>query len=191
MLDTALKEWAIVCDLLLSGELKLLLRKGGIHESGGPGVFELEHPRFLLYPSYVHQKPEMIKPDYRGRVAVLDEEPGEVTFAGLGEAGKVWRVPSREAFDTLDDLHCWSPAQIDMRFTYKPDRPLYLLAVRAYRLATTHTVKNHEEYSGCRSWVALRPGDAVEDAGAEPVIADEPFAGLIDLIDRAFSPVHG
>jgi len=186
MLDTALKEWAIVCDLLLSGELVLLLRKGGIHESGGPGVFELEHPRFLLYPSYVHQKPGMIKPAFRDRVRVLDAEPSEVTFDGLGEAEKIWRVPSGEVFNTLNDLHCWSPAQIDMRFNYKPDRPLYLLAVRAYRLATPKTVKNQEEYSGCRSWVALRPSDAVEDAVAEPVISDEDFATIVDRIDQAF-----
>ncbi len=186
MLDTALKEWSIVCDLLLSGELSLLLRKGGIHEPAGPGVFELEHPRFLLYPSYVHQKPQMIKPALRDRVNVLDQEPAEITFQGLGMAEKIWHVPSRKAFDQLDDLHCWSPAQIDMRFNYKPDRPLYLVAVRAYRLPNPHTVKNHAEYSGCRSWVALRPGDAVDDTDATPVIDGHHFDQLIVRIEQAF-----
>jgi hypothetical protein len=187
MLDTALKEWSIVCDLLLTGELALLLRKGGIHETGGPGVFELEHPRFLLYPSYVHQKPEMIKPVLRDRVNVLDQEPSEVTFTGLGEAARIWNVPSREAFDQLDDLHCWSPAQIDMRFDYKPQRPLYLMAVRAYKLAQPHTVENHADYSGCRSWVALRPEDAVCDAKVMPVIDNQSFAAIVDRIERGFS----
>jgi hypothetical protein len=186
MLDTALKEWSIVCDLLLSGELALLLRKGGIHESGGPGVFELEHPRFLLYPSYVHQKPLMLKPPFRGRVNVLDEEPGEVTFTGLGEAAHIWRVPSREAFDRLDGLHCWSSAQIDMRFNYKPDRPLYLMAVRAYKLAQPHTVKNHAGYSGCRSWVALRSGDSVCDADVTPVMDDHRFGQIIARVEQSF-----
>ncbi len=186
MLDTALKEWSIVCDLLLSGELTLLLRKGGIHETGGPGVFELEHPRFLLYPSYVHQKPRMIKPTLRDRVEVLDEEPHEITFGGLGEAATVWQVPSRQAFDRLDTLHCWSPKQIDMRFNYKPDRPLYLVAVRAYRLAQPHTVKNHAEYSGCRSWVALRPEDGVDDEGAKSVIDEKSFSAITEQVDQAF-----
>ena len=187
MLDTALKEWSIVCDLLLAGELALLLRKGGIHESGGPGVFELEHPRFLLYPSYVHQKPAMLKPAFRDRVELLETEPDEITFRGLGEAAKIWRVPSREAFDQLDGLHCWSPAQIDMRFDYKPERPLYLMAVRAYRLAQPRTIKNHAEYAGCKSWVALRPGDVVDDRGATPVIAGEEFAAIMKRVDKAFS----
>lgn len=187
MLDTALKEWSIVCDLLLAGELALLLRKGGIHESGGPGVFELEYPRFLLYPSYVHQKPEMLKPAYLGRVELLETEPDEIAFRGLGEAAKIWQVPSREAFDQLDKLHCWSPAQIDMRFDYKPDRPLYLMAVRAYQLVQPRTVTNHAEYAGCKSWVALRPGDGVDDGGAVPVIADDAFAGILGKVDQVFS----
>ncbi len=187
MLDTALKEWSIVCDLLLAGELALLLRKGGIHESGGPGVFEVEYPRFLLYPSYVHQKPAMLKPAYRERVELLESEPDEATFRGLGESAKVWRVPSRAAFDRLDNLHCWSPAQIDMRFDYKPDRPLYLMAVRAYELAQPRTVNNHAEYAGCKSWVALRPGDVADDEGAMPVIADADFDAILKRVDQVFS----
>jgi hypothetical protein len=189
MLDTALKEWAIVCDLLLSGDLALLLRKGGIHETGGPGVFELEYPRFLLYPSFVHQQPQMLKPAYRDRVQRLDSEPSEITFTGLGEAAKIWRVPSREAFDQLDGLHCWSSAQIDMRFNYKPERPLYLLAVRAHTLMQPSTITNHAEYAGCKSWVALRPGDVVDDGGATPVIADDEFSGILNKVDQVFS--HG
>lgn len=187
MLDTALKEWSIVCDLLLTGELSLLLRKGGIHEPAGPGVFELEHTRFLLYPSYVHQKPEMLKPALRDRVHVLDQEPAEITFQGFGAAEKIWQVPSREAFDRLDHLHVWSPAQIDMRFNYKPDRPLYLVAVRAHRLPDPRTIQNHAEYTGCRSWIDLRPSDGVSDEEATPVLADEEFAEIITRVDQAFS----
>src|SRR5687768_3845167 len=44
-LHVALKEWATVCTALETGRQILLLRKGGIHETGGQ--FELEHSRFL------------------------------------------------------------------------------------------------------------------------------------------------
>src|SRR5690606_840280 len=54
MLTVALKEWAVVCDLLLEGKCSLLLRKGGVHEDRGPGRFELEHERFTLYPAWEH-----------------------------------------------------------------------------------------------------------------------------------------
>jgi hypothetical protein len=182
MLDIALKEWAIVCDLLLEGKLTILLRKGGIHESGGPGVFELEHPRFLLFPSWAHQKPEMTKPEYRERTQVLAEPP-TITFRGVGEVARIWQVRERAALDSLQDLHCWTPAQIDMRFNYKPQNPLYLMAVRARRLAEPKTVRNTNAYGGCKSWVPLGPGDAVDDAGAVPVVDERAFAGIVGRVE--------
>lgn len=188
MLNIALKEWAIVCDLLLEGRLALLLRKGGIHESGGPGVFELEHPRFLLFPSWMHQKPAMIKEEHRGRVQVTAVEPAEITFRGLGEVARIWQVSDRGLFapgGELDRLHCWTPAQIDMRFDYRPENPLYLMAVRVWRLAAARTVTNHAEYAGCKSWVPLRPDDGVDDAHASPVIEDRAYAQILARVNGA------
>lgn len=183
MLAIALKEWSIVCDLLLDGQLALLLRKGGIAESGGPGVFELQHRRFVLFPSWAHQKPQMIKSPYRPRVQVLDE-PDQITFRGLGDAAKIWRVTSRQAFDGLDDLHCWTPQQIDLRFSYKPQRALYLLAVRVYRLAEAKTVENDRQYAGCRSWVPLKDSDQVNETGAIPVLDDAVFEAIVARVDQ-------
>ncbi len=187
MIDIALKEWAVVCDLLLEGRLALLLRKGGIHESGGPGVFRLEHDRFLLFPSWAHQKPDMLKPPYRERVEIKDE-PAEITFHGYCAASRIWQVPGRAAFDRLDDLHCWSKPHIDMRFHYKPDRPLYLLAVRAYRLTTPRTVPYHSAFAGCVSWVPLDAKQAADETGATPTMSDEAFKEVLHRVEAAFQP---
>jgi hypothetical protein len=184
-LNVGLKEWAIVCDLLLEGKLALLLRKGGIEERGGPGEFELEYPRFLLYPSWAHQRPEMIKEPHRARVQVL-AEPGEIPFTGMGEAAHIWEVPSRAKFDQLDALHCWTRPQIDMRFLYRPDRPLYLVAVRAYRLQASKTVTNLPAYAGCKSWVPLSEADAVDVSGATPALDDAAFAGVVGRVNEVF-----
>lgn len=182
MIDVGLKEWASVCELMVEGRAALLLRKGGIHESGGPGVFELEHRRFVLFPSWLHQRPEGVKPALAGRVRVYGQEPGEVTLTGWGEVARVWRVPSRAAFDRLDDLHPWSPQQVDMRFGYKPERPLYLVAVRAWRLPSPRVIANHAEYAGCRSWVPLRPGDGVDESGSTPAIAPAAFEAMVERV---------
>ena len=186
MLKIALKEWSIVCDLLLSGELALLLRKGGIHEDEGPGEFRLTHPRFALFPAWEHQKPHMIKPAYRDRVEAL-EEPADVPIRGIGQAIKIWEVPDRAAFDLLDDLHPWAEPQIDMRFNYKPDHPLYLVAVRAARLPEPVVVPNTWEYGGCKSWVPLRDEDVIDDSQAMPALDDEAFARVISRVDEAFT----
>lgn len=183
MLNIALKEWSIVCDLLLEGSLALLLRKGGIHERKGPGVFELEHPRFALWPSWAHQKPEMIKEQFRGRVQVI-EEPAQIPIPGIAQVQKIWQIESREKFDRLDDLHCWSKAQIDMRFNYKPDHPLYLMAVRAWRLPAPHIVPNDWTYGGCKSWVPLQPEHALDYPNLTPALSESAFAAIPDRINR-------
>lgn len=185
MLNIALKEWSVVCDLMLEGRLAILLRKGGIAESGGPGVFVLEHPRFVLFPSWAHQQPHMIKAAFRDRVERFESEPPQITFRALAAVEKIWPVTDREKFDQLEDLHCWSDPQIDMRFQYRPLRPLVLLAVRVYRLERPKAIRNCPEYGGCRSWVELHEGDEVEDQGAEPVLDGGRFVRIVERIDDA------
>ena len=184
MLNVALKEWCIVCDLLLQGKLAIVLRKGGISEPGGAGVFELEHSRFALWPSWAHQLPDRIKSEHRDRVEVLDE-PFEQTITGIADAVKIWEVPSRAAFDSLDDLHCWTKPQIDMRFDYKPEKPLYLMALRAWRLTEPKTVLNVPDYAGCRSWVPLAQQDAVDDNTLIPSMDDDQYESILNRVSYA------
>lgn len=183
MLQTALKEWSIICDLLLSGDQTILLRKGGIEETDGPGRFRLKAPRFALFPAWLHQQPDRIKPQWRDRVQRFDAEPAEITIRGLGEVAHIWQVPSRASLDALDDLHAWTPDQLDMRWNYKPHQALYLLAVRAYRLAEPKTITNNPIYAGCKSWVELNSGDAIDENGATAVIDTTAFAAIVARIE--------
>ena len=184
LIGVALKEWAVVCELMLEGRLSLLLRKGGIRESGGPGAFELEQRCFALFPSWAHQDPSRVRLPYRSRVRVLDE-PDEVVIAGLGEAVRIWQVQSHRSLDSLEDLHPWSESQIDMRFRYRPERPLYLLAVRTSRLARPAAVPNRAVYKGCRSWVKLEPADVVDDGGGRAVLNEAAFEKIVTRVDAA------
>jgi hypothetical protein len=122
--------------------------------------------------------------DDQGRASL--SEPDAIPIEGWAEAAHIWQVPSRAAFDALDDLHCWTKPQIDMRFNYKPDRPLYLLAVRAHRLAMTKHIDNMPEYAGCKSWVPLREKDAVDETGSVAAMRDEAFAGVVRRVEAAF-----
>lgn len=194
-LDIALKEWAIVCDLLAAGRCCLLLRKGGIHEAGGPGRFALDHDRFLMFPAWEHERLDWIKPAWLPPppelAAAVDEpeksEPSRITFKCWAQAARIWQVPSRSAFDQLDDLHPWARPQIDMRFNYKPDRPLYLLALRCHRLAEPAVVANDDSFAGCVSWVPLDRVGAVEVSASTPAMSDADFDAVIDRVTRAFS----
>ncbi len=192
-LDIALKEWAIVCDMLAAGKCCLLLRKGGIHEAGGPGRFALSYDRFLMFPAWEHERLDWIKKDWLPPApelaATVDEpeksEPSQIAFKCWAEAARVWEVPSRSAFDKLEDLHPWTKEQIDMRFGYKPERPLYLLALRVHRLSVPAVVPNRDAFAGCVSWVPLPPGDAVDVSGSRPAIPEGAFEGIVSRVDRA------
>lgn len=161
-LRIALKEWATVCTALESGRQMILLRKGGIYEAAGE--FELENPQFLLFPTYLHQNLNMLKPEAHARFTSVSAEPGEVRIAAAGVVTDIIQLRSREQMDRIDSEHVWAGPLIDMRFNYKPQNPLYLLLVRAYRLREPMTVQNTPAYAGCKSWVPLESPIRTEDA---------------------------
>lgn len=167
-LQVALKEWAVVCSALQSGRQIVLLRKGGIYESGGE--FEVENRQFLLFPTYLHQNPRMLKPAAQEGLETPAAEPDLVRLAIAGVVSDVIAVKDRRQMDALDAEHIWAPPLIDMRFSYKPENPLYLLLVRAYALHEPTAVQNTPAYAGCKSWVPLDQPIATGDAW--PVLDD-------------------
>jgi hypothetical protein len=170
-LKIALKEWAVVCQALERGRQILLLRKGGIYEAAGE--FELEHRRFLLFPTYLHQKIEMLKTDERGGFEARQQEPQQVRLSGVGEVTDIMQVQSRAQMDALDDQHIWTSPLIDMRFNYRPENPLYLLLVRTYKLSEPRMIANTPAYAGCKSWVPL--DEEISIAGATAVLSSEDY----------------
>ena len=78
-LKIALKEWASVCAALGDGRQIILLRKGGIYESAGE--FEIEHRQFVLFPTYLHQKAEMLKESEQAKLATVSAEPAKIQTA--------------------------------------------------------------------------------------------------------------
>lgn len=177
-LQIALKEWDTVCAALASGRQMVLLRKGGIFDDGGE--FRLENPQFLLFPTYLHQTPRMLKPEAHGGYQSLSAEPMQVKLAAAGEVTDIVRIAGRAQIDAIDAEHIWTPPLIDMRFAYRPENPLYLMLVRAYRLAQPVTIDNTPAYAGCKSWVPLDA--AICTSGVAPVLDDGEYQGRRESI---------
>ncbi|BAM05020.1 DUF1802 family protein [Phycisphaera mikurensis] len=184
--EVALKEWAIVCDLLAAGRMSFLLRKGGVHEDHGPGRFRLEEERFALFPAWEHEKLAWIKPDWLGgmRSEPVEEQPETLAIRAVAGVARAWVVPSREAFDRLEGLHPWAEPQVDLRFGYKPERPLYAVALRVTRLAEPRVIANRPAYAGCRSWVPLG-GEAAVDPIGDPAVEPAELERRLAAIDAA------
>jgi hypothetical protein len=167
-LDVALKEWATVVSALETGRQILLLRKGGILEQSEKNRFAITHNEFLFFPTYLHQSRGELKPEVEFEPAAAEPQSVRITAAGV--VSDIIRIESRQQIDRLDDQHIWTPSLIDMRFNYKPQNPLFLVLVRAYRLHEPETLANTPAYAGCKSWVPL--SQPVETGEAVPVLDD-------------------
>ena len=155
MLKHAFKEWAVICRALAEGQQAIILRKGGIAEPGP--VFQLEHSRFWLFPTWVHQQSDGIKPDAMPLLKQAKAEqppPGLLRLSHFVEVPGVYEVRDLSAALLLSQLHVWSEATVQARFAYR--RPgLFVLPARVYRSTTVHELAETAEYAGCRSWVEL------------------------------------
>jgi hypothetical protein len=136
----ALREWKLNVDAIAAGEQSLLIRKGGISE--GSDGFSVEGYRFALLPTLFHQKH-----------GTPQSEPYEVTVV-CDLLGAV-EAPSESDLSPLAPYHRYDAEQLATRVKYKPERPLTLMAVRAYRLAEPRLFPVDTVQAVCRSWLSL------------------------------------
>ncbi len=177
----ALKEWAVTLEALAGGEQILLLRKGGIHEDGKD--FRVIHSEFLLYPTYEHQRPELLQAAHQPALQTLLEQPRDtekITFTHFAKAEEVLEISDQRKVDDLEPHHIWTTAYAQSRLHWKPMLPLSVMLLRTYRLEASVTVPWLQEYSGCTSWV-----DIITDVPLgrlEPVLGDDEFQRKVDEI---------
>jgi len=177
----ALKEWAITVQSLAQGEQILLLRKGGIHEDGKD--FRVIHPEFLLYPTYEHQREDLLKPGNQPALRqLLTDTPrsDSITFSHWARAEEIIEVEEQERVDDLSQWHIWTDEYAQSRLRWKPMLPLSILLLRVYRLEAPVTVPYIKEYGGCTSWVEILP--RIDLGRLEPVLDDAAFQRQVDAI---------
>jgi hypothetical protein len=177
-LAIGLQEWAVCCRALLDGRLALAVRKGGIHERGG-GLFRLEHERFALLPTHLHQDPARLLPAFAGGCRP-DPSPGAIAVAGWAEATRIWKIGDLARVQALGEELAWTPAELAARFAYRDQPWLHVVALRAWRLPAPRVIPDHPSYAGCRSWVPLREPIAL--AGSSPALGEAAFASRLERI---------
>jgi hypothetical protein len=170
-LQIGLKEWDSVCTALQEGRQIVLLRKGGISEHAGQ--FTVEHAQFLLFPTFLHQKKLMLKPAAQAGFQERSTEPDEIHLSTAGIVTDIIQLQTRQQMDLIDDTHIWTAPLIDMRFNYRPENPLYLMLVRAYRMAKPVDIHNTPAYAGCKSWVPL--DQTIDTANSAAAITDADY----------------
>ena len=174
-LQHALKEWAVAVEALERGESALVVRKGGIREK----AFAVPKTRFLLLPGYEHQRPELLKKEYRGLMDGIPDlaDDGPLRFSSFAEVVGAYEVSEAEELAALDPHHMWTPEYAESRFKWRPKKPLTVLVLRTYLLPEMVELPYRDEYGGCKSWIGLQESVSVE--GARAALSDEAFDRLV------------
>ena len=177
----ALKEWAVTVEAMAKGDQVLLLRKGGIHENGKD--FRVIHREFLFYPTYLHQKEDLLQPAYQPALRKLLEQPQDndrITFSYWARAEELLEISEQGKVDNLEPHHIWTTAYAQSKLHWKPMLPLSVLLLRIYKLEQPVTVPYLPEYGGCTSWVEVLSD--VNLGRMEPVLNDAEFQRRCDDI---------
>ena len=177
----ALKEWAITIEAMAKGDQVLLLRKGGIHEDGKD--FRVVHREFLFYPTYLHQKEDLIQAAHQPALHRMLEQPQDfekVTFSYWANAEEVLEISDQEKVNDLEPHYIWTTDYAQSRLHWKPMLPLSVLLLRVYKLGKPVTVQYLPEYGGCTSWVEVLPD--VNLGTMKPVLSDAAYLDRVNEI---------
>jgi hypothetical protein len=184
----ALKEWAVAIDVLAAGEQIILMRKGGIIEETRD--FQLESKAFFLFPTYEHQRPELLKDTFRPRLEqLLKTMPANnntVTLTSYAEVIADIEVYSQEELHRLYPLHIWTEYFAEERLKWKKDKPLHILILRVYKLGVPLELPMLTEYDGCKSWIRLNL-QLSENIDMNPVMTETEFITQNSLITELMS----
>ncbi len=172
----SLKEWAVAIKALGEGKQIITVRKGGLYEETRD--FKLENDTFYLYPTYEHQKAEMIKPENQSDLEAtlvgwsLDKPTVDIEyFAHITDDIEILDEAKIRA---LNPYHIWTDDFADVRLHWKKKKPLHILFARVYKLDKPVTIEIAEEYKGCKSWHNLL--SSIPQEGYIPVLSDEKYA---------------
>lgn len=172
---TAFKEWAAVCRALGTGRQTVILRKGGIAESGGR--FIPEYPEFLLFPTHLHQSKQQLVPDASELFDETTRAPNpadHVLIEFLSKVVSVANVTDPERLAALAPEHIWTEAVVRERFDRWRSAGVHALLVRVFRLPQPRAMVSLPAYAGCKSWVRLE--EDIPTEGATAVLSDAEFA---------------
>lgn len=181
---TALKEWAVLCDALAAGEIVALVRKGGIREQRAG--FAVRHERFLLYPTFFHEKSAELQPRFAARLAGASTHrppEGIIRIGLVAEVAATWHVRDLERLRAIEPFHGMAWPAVVSRFQYRGTNDLRVIAARVLRLPREHDVPETRRYQGCVSWVEL--DEAIGVSGATAVLGDDELSARVAALTGA------
>ena len=175
---TALKEWAVLCDAMARGDIIAMVRKGGIREQRAG--FAVRHDRFLLYPTFFHERLDELAPRFRDALTASHKAqpaPGIVRLSLVANVAAVWQVRDLDRLRAIEHEHGLAWTAVESRFNYRGNPGVHVVAVRVSRMRFAVDVPEIRRYTGCVSWVEL--DEAIDLTDAQPSIPADVFEGRL------------
>lgn len=194
----AFKEWAVTVRALAEGEQLLTLRKSD--PAGESSPFELDHDRFFLYPTFDHQRNNLVRASHHPELdraleegvwpdeepparALLQDggipQPERVRIRAWAEVADQITIESPKVIDALSPFYVWTTDYAHQRLNWRPRQPLELVLLRVHRIPRPVTVRVREEYHGGPNWAEIDRDLPFEGT---PVMSDEEFGFASDEI---------
>jgi hypothetical protein len=185
----AFKEWAVTVRALAEGEQLLTLRRCAHQEQ----ELQLEHERFFLYPTFDHQRTDLVRESHRPELARALEEgvwsdrepnpqamlrgaeiaqPDRVRIRAWAEVAAQYTISDRRAVDALSPFYVWTTDYAEKRLAWCRRQPLQVILLRTYRIPRPVTVKVRDEYDRSLPWLELTRELPFEGT---PVLSDDEF----------------
>ncbi len=182
------------------GSSCVTLRKGGVREPGKH--FELEHNRFFLYPTFDHQRNDLVRESHHPELRRALEEgvwadgeppawaltadggiaqPDRVRIRAWAEVAGAWTVTDRRAIEALSPVLRVDHGLRREAPDWKRRHPLHVVLLRTYRIPRPVTVKVRDDFGGCRSFLEITRDLPFEGT---PVLSDEEFDRVAAEISR-------
>ena len=182
----ALKEWDSAIKALNNGKTILLLRKGGIREVNGK--FSLKHRQILLYPTYEHQNPDLLKPEFANNVEIVTSgwHPETIPINSWADITHIFALDEANTIKALLPFLVWNGRFIDERLRWKPKQPIYALFLRVSHLSKTFNIDFRKNYGGCQSWIEIQ--ESLSLHSSTPVLTDDQYEEQVRMIQAI---IHG
>jgi hypothetical protein len=183
-LTHGLKEWQVAVTALEQGETIVLLRKGGLREA--KGQFTIAHQHILLYPTYEHQQPHLVKAQYANAIVPVASgwHPETIRLNTWATITESIQVSEAAPLAALLPFHIWNEAFAAERLKWKPSQPIEVLLLRVYRLGQPQIIPYNPVYGGCKSWLDLSEAIAQTDGFASALADSTPVLKTADYHDR-------
>ncbi|MFP5451154.1 MAG: DUF1802 family protein [Thermoleophilia bacterium] len=181
MAEHALKEWAVTIEALCRGHQVMIVRKGGIGEKR----FTLPHPRFYLFPGYLHQRPDLVaerwRPVFDGTLA-RREDPEMLPLTAYAELHSSHPISDPGALALLGPEHILTDDYAAERLRWRRKHPLWAVVLRVWRVEEPPVLATGPEHGGCVSWVDL-PDSIRAPRALVPALPDDDFAAAAERIE--------